>query len=55
MIVNVHVEMDRIHGKQVVGGEHDEHQIGSIISEKEILKEHAKHFLDKVEAVISVH
>lgn len=34
--------------------EPDEHEKSELRTEREILKEHAKHFLDKIEAIITI-
>lgn len=54
LINNVHIEMLRVRGIEVPGHEPDEHSLSEIHSERQIIVEHVRHFLDRVEAIISL-
>ena len=54
LINNVQIEMMRVRGLEVVGGEPDEHALSEIHCEKDVLQEHARHFITRVEAIITI-
>lgn len=54
LINNVHIEMLRVRGIEVPGGEPDEHELSEVHTERQIIIEHVRHFLDRVEAIISL-
>ena len=53
-VANVHNEMLRVRGFEVVGREVDEHEREAVRSERQIIEEHARHFLDRIESIITI-
>ena len=53
-INNVQNEKLRVRGFEVPGQEIDEHLKAEVRNERQILEEHARHFLDRVENIITV-
>ena len=47
--------MVRVRNLEVVGGEPDARALQEIHSQKQIMQRHARHFLDKVEAIITIN
>ena len=47
--------MLRVRKYEVPGGQPDERGKGAILTERDVIKEHARHFLHRVEDIISIH
>ena len=54
LVKNVHIEMLRIRGIEVPGVEPDQHTRDQITSERQIVEEHVRHWIDRVERMISM-
>ena len=46
--------MMRVHALEVIGGQPDQYAQAQIYGEKGILQQHARHFIDQVESVLSL-